>query len=147
MLCFLLIAVNELQPTFAIAVKAFIVNSRHQLLLIKRPDTAVHKPGVWEIPGGRLEEGEDPFLGLKREVLEEVGLDISITGPLSVHHFVRDDGQKITMLVFVCTPFNEAVKLSSEHTHFKWLSLDEAAAIISKDFKDEIGFYKKRFLK
>jgi len=30
-----------------------------------------HKPGTWDIPGGRLELGEDPFLGLKRETHEE----------------------------------------------------------------------------
>ena len=52
---------------FRIAVKSFIMNSENKLLLIKRRSNDVHKPGQWDIPGGRLELGEDPFLGLKRE--------------------------------------------------------------------------------
>jgi len=41
---------------FRIAVKSFIVNEKNELLLIKRRDDDVHKPGAWEIPGGRLEK-------------------------------------------------------------------------------------------
>ena len=63
----------------------------------------MHKPGAWEIPGGRLEIGEDPHLGLKREVKEETQLDIKVLQPLSVNYFTRDDGQIITGIVFVCT--------------------------------------------
>ena len=84
---------------FRIAVKAFIVQD-DKLLLIQRPNKAVHKPGIWDIPGGRLEPGESPYLGLKREAKEEIDSEIEILIPLDVHHFVRDDGQQITMLIF-----------------------------------------------
>jgi len=106
---------------FGVAVKAFIVN-QDKLLLIKRRKGDVHKPGEWDIPGGRLEPGENPFDGLRREAKEEVGLDIDIAAPLEVHHFTRDDGQKITMLIFVCKSWSEKVKLSQEHTDYKWVA-------------------------
>lgn len=32
----------------------------------------------WDIPGGNLKIGEDPVVGLKREIKEEVGLDILV---------------------------------------------------------------------
>jgi len=51
---------------FRVAAKSFVIKDNH-LLLIKRRPNDVHKPGVWEIPGGRLEPGENPFEGLKRE--------------------------------------------------------------------------------
>jgi len=83
------------------AAKAFIINDG-KLLLIKRRPTDVQTPNIWEGPGGRLEIGEDPILGLKREVREEVGLDIEVVMPFSVKHFNRDDGQTITLTIFLC---------------------------------------------
>lgn len=85
----------------------------------------MHKPGAWDIPGGRLEQGEDPFTGLQRETKEETGLDIEIIKPLDIHYFVRDDGQQITLLIFLCSLRSHDVKLSQEHTEYKWVDLKE----------------------
>jgi len=130
---------------FSIAVKGFVVNDKGELLLIKRRDNDIHKPSEWEIPGGRLDAGEDPFEGLKRETKEETGLDIEILNPLKIHHFTRDDGQKITMIVFVCKPVSDEINLSEEHTAYEWLNLDAAYEKIVDDFKDEITVYNKFF--
>jgi len=105
---------------FRLAVKSFIVNNKGEVLLIKRRSNDVHKPGAWDIPGGRLELGEDPFLGLQREAKEETNLDIEITSPLHVQHFTRDDGQRITMLIFLCNSLSDNLELSEEHTDFIW---------------------------
>ncbi len=116
---------------FRIAVKSFIVNNENKLLLLKRRSNDVHKPGQWDIPGGRLELGEDPFLGLKRETKEETNLDIDIVSPLHVQHFTRDDGQKITMLIFLCKPSHNNLKLSEEHTEHSWVNLNQKELIPS----------------
>lgn len=108
---------------FRIAVKACIV-AEAKILLIQRRKNDPHKPGTWDIPGGRLEIAEDPQLGLKREVREEVGLEIDIVLPVAVQHFTRDDGQKITMLIFLCRPHGIRVKLSHEHIDQHWVSLN-----------------------
>lgn len=109
---------------FRNAAKAFIVKD-NKLLLLKRRPNDVHKPGAWDIPGGRLEQGEDPFTGLQRETKEETGLDIEIIKPLDIHYFVRDDGQQITLLIFLCSLRSHDVKLSQEHTEYKWVDLKE----------------------
>jgi len=130
---------------FAIAVKSFIVNSKGELLIVKRRSNDVHKPGIWDIPGGRLNHiSENPFDGLKRETKEETGLDIEVVQPLHIQHFTRDDGQKITMLIFVCKPVSEKVVLSEEHTEFEWLPMDKAKEKICNHFKILIDFYVKR---
>jgi len=56
-----------------LAVKAFIVH-KNKLLIVKRAKDEVHMPEIWELPGGRLNPGEDPFIGIIREIREETGL-------------------------------------------------------------------------
>ena len=132
------------KDNFRLAVKALIVQNG-KVLLIKRSSHDSHKPGVWEFPGGRLEPGEDPLKGLIREVKEEVGLNISVLNPLTVASFTRDDGQKISMITFLCTPKTEKIKLGEEHTDAEWLGLKKAYSQIYPAFREEIVLYKKYF--
>ena len=55
---------------FSLAVKAFIVH-KNKLLIVKRAKNDVHMPSIWELPGGRLNPGEDPSVTAKREFFEE----------------------------------------------------------------------------
>ena len=119
---------------FRIAVKGFVVDENCNLLLLKRGIDRPHKPGVWDIPGGRLDEGENPFLGLQREIKEETNLEIEIGSPIDVHHFVRDDGQQITMLIFKCSPKHKSVMLSHEHEAYDWVHLSKAKEKICPTF-------------
>ena len=126
---------------FRNAVKAFIVKN-NEVLLIRRRSNDVHKPGQWDIPGGRLELGEDPIAGLKREVLEEVGINVEIEMPIDIHHFTRDDGQKITMIIFWCKPLSTDIVLSEEHQEHKWVSLESA-----NEFPQWMTTIRENFLK
>ena len=107
---------------------------RRKNLLLKRRPNDPHKPGAWDIPGGRLELGEDPFEGLKREVKEEINGEIEIIQPLSVHYFIRDDGQKIRLTIFWCNFLSNEIKLSEEHTEYKWIAVESAQEELSKFF-------------
>jgi 8-oxo-dGTP diphosphatase len=55
---------------------AFVLDENDRILLGRRsiePDL-----GKWDVPGGFLEEGEDPVAGLRRELREETGLEIEV---------------------------------------------------------------------
>ncbi|MBD3313848.1 NUDIX domain-containing protein [Candidatus Woesearchaeota archaeon] len=133
------------------AAKAFIINGKNEILLIRRSHDDVHKPGIWEVPGGRLEPEEHIFDGLKREAKEETGLDISINSPLKEHNFTREDGQRIRMLTYMCRLSDSlgsgsaSVVLSNEHSDHEWLSLDDAKSRIVEDFNEEIEAIKNAF--
>ena len=127
---------------FRNAAKAFIINN-DKLLLLKRRANDPHKPGAWDIPGGRLELGEDPFEGLKRETREETTLDVNIVMPISVNHFVRDDGQKITLTIYLCELVSGEIKLSEEHTEYKWTDLKDAPNVLSKFFESTFANLKR----
>lgn len=130
---------------FRLTVKSFIVNEKEEVLLLKRRDDDPHSPGVWEIPGGRLEWGEDPQEGLRRETFEETGLKIEILDPIKVRHFTRDDDQIITLISFLCKPLTDKVKLGEEHVDFIWADTDRACSIIHPGFKGDIERYNKNF--
>lgn len=72
-----------------------IVNSDGNVLIAKRPD-ASHQGGLWEFPGGKVESGESLFAALKRELHEELAIDITMTEPLiKIRH---DYGDKQVLL-------------------------------------------------
>jgi ADP-ribose pyrophosphatase YjhB (NUDIX family) len=126
--------------TFNIAVKAFIVEKGH-LLILRRSHNVSHMKGIWEIPGGRLNEDEDIIQGLKREVKEETNLDIEVKNPLSVKQFIREDGQDIVMITFLAHAKTDSLKISDEHLEHKWVDLDKEELEIERYFDD--GFYMK----
>ena len=132
---------------FRVAAKSFIVNDKNELLLIKRRNNDVMKPGMWEIPGGRLELGEHPHEGVKRETKEESGLDIEVKQIMDVRHFVRSDNQTITMLVFLCKSLHQNVILSEEHTDHKWIPVEKAKEHLTKFFHKTIDTFNKLEMK
>jgi len=93
-------------PPIHVAV-AVIQDDQGRVLLSRRPE-GVHQGGLWEFPGGKLEEGEDLAQGLIREIREELGLRVISYRPLIsvVHHYpdksVKLDVHRVTD--FVGTP-------------------------------------------
>ncbi|MCX6741913.1 MAG: NUDIX hydrolase [Candidatus Pacearchaeota archaeon] len=136
------------EKNFRLSAKSFIVNDG-KILVLKRAANDVHKPNIWEFPGGRLDLGEDPREGLKRETKEETGLDIDILHPLSVKHFTREDGQIITMLIFLCktseTNLDKVnnIKLSEEHSEFVWVPIEKSKDTLPVFFHPEVDIFKK----
>jgi 8-oxo-dGTP diphosphatase len=130
---------------FRISVHAFIIKDNN-LFIVKRSKKDVQNPDIWEIPGGRLELGEDPTLGLMREIKEETGMQIEVHDPLSVRHFERSDGQVITMIIFLCTTKdNELIRLSKEHSDHEWIQISNCEKKLTKFFHKEVQVFKKLY--
>jgi 8-oxo-dGTP diphosphatase len=72
-----------------------IVGSEGAILIAKRPDKT-HQGGLWEFPGGKIENNETLFDALKRELQEELAIEVIATEPLiKIRH---DYGDKIVLL-------------------------------------------------
>jgi mutator protein MutT len=127
---------------FRIAVKAFIVHGE-RLFVVRRASDDVQSPNIWEIPGGRIDLGEDPILGLMREIREETGMYIDVKYPMSVRHFERADGQIITMLVFLCGVKGGDLKISEEHSNFEWIDMENCEEKLTEFFHKEIQIYRR----
>lgn len=81
------------EPRLEFAQKAFIVDRDHRVLLVRKSDSDPHFPGRWEVPGGRLKVDQDGDLDehLRREVKEEVGLDVEPGPPFHLWEWWMPD--------------------------------------------------------
>jgi len=107
------------------ALKAIIVKDR-KILILKRAKEEDCFKEMWDIPGGKINFGEMPEDALKREVKEETGLEIEIIKPIRVWSFFKNNGKtQVVGVTMLCKYKRGKVRLSKEHTEFKWISPEE----------------------
>lgn len=82
--------------------------------------------GWWEFPGGKIEAGEAPEEALRRELREELALEVRVGEEVAR---VEYDYPKfhLSMRLFLCTPEGEPTL--REHSAARWLSRDELDAV------------------
>lgn len=67
-----------------------VFNKQKHVLIAQRPQHA-HQGGLWEFPGGKIEENETTLQALKRELFEETGIDVLDAKPLlETYHEYND---------------------------------------------------------
>lgn len=112
---------------------ALIVND-NRILAVQHGPGGGH-PYEWEFPGGKTEPGETHEDAVRREIAEELGLDVKIVMPLNpVDH---DYGfKKIRLIPFLCR-IDQGVMHLQEHIGFKWMEVNnlERLDLSAADFK------------
>ncbi|MBF8184909.1 NUDIX domain-containing protein [Nonomuraea sp. K274] len=100
---------NYRPHTFPVSVKGVIVRDGQVLLLRNERDE-------WELPGGKLELGEDPPARLEREISEETGWDAQI-GPIldSWQYHIRDGVDVLIVTYGATVTTDKPPVLSHEH--------------------------------
>lgn len=71
------------------------------VLLTRRPP-GVHQAGAWEFPGGKVEPGETPQDALRRELREELGVDVTVGDELAAVRYRYPD-RAVELRLFRCT--------------------------------------------
>lgn len=114
----------ENNPTYLFVVAAALQNPDGKFLLQKRP---VGKPmaGLWEFPGGKVEDGETPESALIRELEEELGISVDITS-LEPVAFASEplDGRHLLLLLYHCSTW-EGTPESRESTELVWTAAQD----------------------
>jgi A/G-specific adenine glycosylase len=113
---------SEPVPHHDIAVGLVFNDSGDELLIQRRPDEGL-LGGLWEFPGGKQEDGESMETACRREVKEELGIDVAVedhfyTLSHAYSHF------KITLHAFRCR-IREGTPQAREDQPFQWIPLDE----------------------
>lgn len=109
-----------------------------KFLLLKIRSRSAHDAGKWEIPGGKVKKCEYFDEALKREYLEETGLEIDVS---SLYNVVRNDYTacktneevKSIQLIMKVTCKSDEVAISEEHDEYGWFSFDEVEDMISQN--------------
>ncbi len=106
---------------------AAVIERDSKFLILKRTKDKDFEPEAWETVTGRLESDESPVEAILREVSEETGLTVDVILPLDTGFFYR--GGKEFPMVFIsyyCRYIEGEVKLSWEHSEYKWVTLNDA---------------------
>jgi 8-oxo-dGTP diphosphatase len=109
---------------FGVAVKAMIKNNKDEYLVLSKSDKDDINPKQIDIPGGRLEFGEDFEEALKREVKEELGIDIEVGNCSRVWSLIKDD-LHLVGITFNAKFMKGNIELSFEHDNYFWLKKNE----------------------
>jgi len=128
------------RPTIILVNRCFILNDQKEMLLIRRSSTDRKDPEKWEVPGGKLDAGENLLLSKAREIKEETGLEIEQINPLVfAHSYVIEDGGYKGFTYLSLFSVNKIklgqVMLSEEHTEHVWVSYRD---MITMNLTDEV---------
>jgi len=107
-----------------------------KVFLSKRAVTKKFLPGVFELPGGHIDFGENPVDGLKREIFEEFGMHVTIGDPFYVFTYTNDVKGSHSIEVIYFAVFEGAIEKirldPSDHSQFLWVAENELNQIISR---------------
>lgn len=103
-----------------------------KFLLMKRSEASKIYPGIWQMITGTIESHEHTKDTLLRELDEETGLKpVNIFSIPRINTFYLAISDKICMSpVFLAFVDNTNVKISDEHSEYKWADYNEAVKII-----------------
>jgi 8-oxo-dGTP diphosphatase len=101
-----------------------IIAHANKILICQR-SASMKLPLKWEFPGGKIEAGESKEECLRREIKEELNIDISIERALTMieHHY---PDFSLRLYPFVCGLQSGEVK-ALEHTQAIWVAIDQLA--------------------
>ncbi len=125
------------------------IDGAEKIFLPKRANTKKFLPGVYELPGGHVDFGEDPVTGLKREIDEELGMQIEVGDPFSVFTYTNDVKRSHSIEVIYFARFVsdlDNITLNPEdHSEYGWFAEDELekATTEGKDL-DDVEFVAMR---
>lgn len=106
-----------------IAVGGFLVKD-DKVLIVRRSQNEKFLPGYYELPGGKVDFGENPATSLAREFLEETNLKVEAVKPYRIFSYVSENNQRHTVeivyLVKIVDNGND-LKLSDAHDDYRWV--------------------------
>lgn len=96
----------------------------------------------WGLPKGHVEEGESELETAKREVKEEVGLDVEISTVkrYTLNYIIKEEIDKTSVFYFA-KPKNEIIKMQeSEIENVRWCTFEEAIELLTfEDWKEMLN--------
>jgi 8-oxo-dGTP diphosphatase len=122
------------------------IHREGKVLMIKRKFEP--NKGRWSLPGGLLEVGEDPEQAAKREVREELGLEVVVEGLLQVANEVIPDAAgrvryHFVLVDYLMRPLGDKITLNEESEEYAWF---EPSAVEALNTTNNTRLIVKKYL-
>lgn len=134
-----------------VSVGAVIINDKNEILLLKRSQNAKNEKGKWEAPGGAVDFWEKRDAAVKREMKEELGVDVEILDILQVvdEMLPVDKQHWVGTSYLVKIKGNKKPKIMEpkKHDDMGWYSLDSLPSPISWVTDSDIKCYKEKLIR
>lgn len=137
---------NEI-PLHVVFCEAWI-RKEDKFLVAKRSLDDDQAAGAWAVPGGKVDmEVEQDIVErtLKREVKEEVGLEVKNPVYFSSDSFIRSSGHNVVVLSYLLDYVSGKAKPLEDQEEVKWVQLNELAKLLEPHFIFRINKLKKLF--
>ena len=121
----LLIRKGEQEGIVKNVVGAIILNEKNQVLIMSRK-TDDFMGGIDELPSGNMEQGENIYESLVREVKEETNLDVvNVKSYIGSFDYISGSGKKARQYNFVLDVKNTRNIILTEYDKYNWLAIEE----------------------
>lgn len=118
---------TALEKRFHHVVAAILVDA-DKILFVHRSPTRDWAPDTWDVPGGHIEAGESQAEAMRREVREELGVEVATR---SLARFAQLRGPNWEVAYFRIEAWSGALSNAAphEHTELRWLTLVEVSGL------------------
>lgn len=114
------IAMGKFNKIVQVAVGILITPSL-EVLMTQRA-LSLHQGGLWEFPGGKIEQGENAEETLKRELHEELSIKVQSIKPfISVEHYYSD--KHVLLDTYIVTDYSGTAKICDGQLDLQWVPL------------------------
>lgn len=113
------------RPSDSIPVVCIVLVNPDRRILVTQRSENKSLAGCWEFPGGKIELGERAEEALRRELKEELNLEVGKLTPMTpVVHVYKFAAIRLIPFLSRCESHPEVVL--REHSAYQWISLEEA---------------------
>jgi 8-oxo-dGTP diphosphatase len=129
---------------FGLSVRALLADENNKILILKRSTESKTNPGKWELPGGKVDQGESFDQALIREVYEETQLKISLEHVVGISeqnlHLIR-----AVHIIMSGKIINGNLNLSNEHEGYAWVFFENLQEYELADWLNDFVNNQKTF--
>jgi ADP-ribose pyrophosphatase YjhB (NUDIX family) len=121
-----------------------ILNNKKEVLLLKRNKKSKNEIGFWQKPGGAVDYGEKVINAMKREIKEEIGVDVSVWGYLPhTDHIIQKDHQHWVAFNLLASIKKGTPRIMEpeKHEKIKWFNMKKLPKNTNQTTRESVNNY------